>query len=200
MNSYYYKSTAPAVVAIVREFYQQKDALNEAMHRLGKVFGGDIAPMRDITSHFAGGVKLSGGRELDVHWRRPDDWGYRSLRQNPSIPKGLAKDERAAIRAEHERLQVLWRENCPARLDSHSYWDRLNINTGNLLLCGGIKFEFDGTAYFHLGFQINEVEHLANVGAGKPSSGWIEDAVEILPSEFEAARTARLKAQEVDHG
>lgn len=192
MQKYFYKSEAPDVVAIVQEFYQAKDLLNERLGELGKLFGGAIAPMRDITSHFAGGVKLSASRELDVHWCRPDDHGYRSLRCKAVPPKGITKEQRAAIRAEHERLLNLWKEHCPKRLDSHSYWERLNINTGNLLLCGGIKFEHQGVAYFCLGFDINQAEHEANVAAGKPSAGWITGAVEILPSAYEAARVAKL--------
>lgn len=78
---HYYKSDAAEVVAIVQEFYQAKDLLNERLVELGKLFGGPVAPMRDITSHFAGGVKLSASRELDPHWCRPDERGYRGLRQ-----------------------------------------------------------------------------------------------------------------------
>lgn len=195
MADYFYKSAAPAVVAIVRDFYTQKDALNAGLLALGKLFGGAIAPMRDLTSHYAGGVKLSASRDLDAHWCRPDDYGYRSLRAAAKLAKGTPKEERAAIRAEHERLLGQWREHCPPRLRSHGYWDQLGVNTGNLLMCGGIKFELDGTAYFHLGFAINEAEHLADVAAGKPTAGWIEGAIEILPSEFEAARKTKLEQQ-----
>jgi hypothetical protein len=195
MTDYFYKSTAVTTVGIVREFYVQKAALKAGLTTLGHLFGGDVAPMHNITDHFAGGVKLSTSRELDVHWCRPDEFGYRSLRQAAKPVKGTPKDERASIRAEHERLLTLWRDNCPARLDSHRYWDQLGVNTGNLLFCGGIKFELDGTAYFHLGFQINHAEHLSNTAAGKPSSGWIEGAVEILASEFQAARTSKLEGK-----
>ncbi len=192
MSDYFYKSTAPQTVAIVRAFYAQKDALRASMAALGQLFGGEIAPMQSITGHFAGGVKLSADRVLDVHWRRPDEYGYRSLRRAAMPVKGTPKEQRASIRAEHERLLTLWRENCPPRLESHQYWDQLGINTGNLLLSGGIKFEFAGTAFFHLGFSINQVEHVSNVAAGKPTSGWIEGAVEILASEFQAARSNKL--------
>jgi hypothetical protein len=192
MSNYFYKSEAPEVVAIVQEFYQAKGLLNERMVALGKLFGGDIAPMRDITSHYAGGVKLSASRELDVHWCRPDEYGYRSLRQQATPPKGITKEQRATIRAEHERLRELWKEHCPPRLDIHDYWDRLGVNTGNLLLGGGIKFEHQGVAYFCLGFDIDQARHEVNVAAGKPTSGWITGGAEILPSEYEAARVAKL--------
>lgn len=188
---HFYKSEAPETVAIVQEFFQAKAALNERLVALGSLFGGIVAPMRDITSHFAGGVKLSASRELDAHWCRPDEHGFRSLRQKAAPPKGITKEQRAAIRAEHERLRELWKENCPARLDAHEYWDRLNVNTGNLLLCGGIKFEHQGVAYFCLGFGIDADRHQANLAAGKPTAGWITGAVEILPSEYEAARLAK---------
>ncbi|WP_447781691.1 hypothetical protein [Pseudomonas plecoglossicida] len=189
---HYYKSEAPEVVAIVQEFYQAKDQLNKGLAELGEIFGGSIAPMRDITSHFAGGVKLSASRELDAHWCRPDEYGYRSLRQKAVPPKDITKEQRAAIRAEHERLHELWKTHCPPRLDTHDYWDRLNVNTGNLLLGGGIKFEHLGVAYFALGFEINKADHEEKVAAGKPTSGWINGAVELLPSEYEAARLAKV--------
>lgn len=192
---HYYKSQAPDVVAIVQDFYLAKDQLNEQLTKLGDVMGGKVAPMRDITSHFAGGVKLSADRTLDAHWRRPDEWGFRTLRCNATPPKGATKEARAAIRAEHERLLGLWREHCPERLSTHVYWERLNVNTGNLLMCGGAKFEHQGIAYFCLGFEINEAQHLENSTAGKPSAGWITGAVEILPSEYEAARQAKVGAQ-----
>lgn len=197
MADYFYKSSEPATVAIVRTFYVQKDAFNALLTALGVHFGGKVASMRDVDSHFAGGVKFSGGTELDVHWCRPDDHGYRTLRTAAKPGKGISKDERAAIRAEHERLVALWNEHCPARLSSTEYWDQLGVNSGNLWLCGGIKFELDGTAYFHLGFQINKAEHNSQVAAGQPSSGWIDGAVEILASEYETARLAKLKAIEV---
>lgn len=188
---HYYKSEAPEVVAIVQEFYQAKAALNDRLVALGSLFGGTVAPMRDITSHFAGGVKISASHELDAHWRRPDEYGFRSLRQKAAPPKGITKEQRAAIRAEHERLRELWKEHCPDRLDAHEYWDRLNVNTGNLLLGGGIKFEHQGVAYFALGFDINQADHEDKVAKGKPTAGWINGAVEILPSEYETARLAR---------
>jgi hypothetical protein len=187
MTSYFYKSEAPATVAIVREYFVAREAFDAQRIALGKLIGGPVAPMRDITSNYAGGVKLSDSRELDVHWCRPDDHGYRSLRAAAKLAKGTPKEQRAAIRAEHERLLGLWRENCPKRLSTHDYWDRLNVNTGNLLMSGGIQFELDGVAYFQLGFQINKAEHHANVAAGKPTAGWIEGAIEILPSEYHTA-------------
>lgn len=199
MADYFYKSSEPATVEVVRSFYVMKDAFSALLVALGVHFGGKVAPMRDVDSHFAGGVKLSGGTELDVHWCRPDDHGYRKLRTAAKPGKGISKDERTAIRAEHERLVALWNEHCPARLSTTEYWDRLGVNSGSLWLCGGIKFELNGTAYFHLGFQINKAEHHANVAAGQPSSGWIDGAVEILASEFQAARAAKLKEVEVSN-
>ena len=127
--------------------------------------------MHDLDSNFAGGVKLCGSRELDVHWRRPDEWGYRSLRAKAVPPKGISKEERAAIRAEHERLLTTWREHCPPRLSKHDYWERLNVNTGSVLLCGGVMFEREGDAYFCLGFQINKAEHAEMAAAGEKRKG-----------------------------
>lgn len=197
MADYFYKSSKPDTVDIVLAFYVQKDIFLAQLAKLGSMLGGKVAPMRDVDSNYAGGVKFSGGAELDVHWCRPDDHGYRSLRAAAKPGKGISKEDRAAIRAEHERLIALWKEHCPARLSGSDYWDRLGINTGNLWLSGGIKFELNGVAYFHLGFQINKAEHDSLVAAGQPTSGWIDGAIEILASEYETARLAKLKAIEV---
>lgn len=195
MSSYFYKSAAPTTLAIVSEYSAARDAFQARLVALGELLGGPVAPMRDLTSHFAGGVKLSVSSELDAHWCRPDDHGYRSLRAAAKQAKGTPKEERAAIRLEHERLLGLWRDHCPPRLRILDFWDRLNVNTGNLMLSGGIKFEMDGIAYFHLGFDLNEADHLAAVAAGKPTAGWIDGASEILPSEFEHARRLKLQQQ-----
>lgn len=192
---HHYKSTAPATVAILQELFEAKAELRAKSAKLGELFGGDIAPMKDMTSLYAGGVKLSADKALDVHWRRPDEYGYRHLRAQAVPPKGIDKKERAAIRAEHERLLTLWNDNYPAGVDVHRYWERLGVNTGNLLLCGGGMFEHQGVAFFLLGFQINKAEHHANRAAGKPTSGWIEGAIEILPSEYAAAVEALKGAQ-----
>lgn len=189
---HYYKTAAPEAVGIVQEYFQAKEQLQQQTRALGEVFGGAAAVMRDITSHFAGGIKLSHDNNLDVHWKRPDQFGFRSLRSKASIAKGQTKEVRARNQTEHERLQALWNEHCPPALDIHEYWDRLGINTGNLMLGGGIKFELQGVAYFAIGFDINEVDHKTKVAEGKPSSGWITGAVEILPSEYEAARLAKV--------
>jgi hypothetical protein len=187
MPEYFYKSDSPDVCAIVSDWYSQLDALNTARIKLGEVFGADAAPMRDLTSHFVGGIKISSDRGLDTHWKRPDEYGYRSLRQKAVVPKGTAKEARAAIHAEHERLCALWSEHCPGAISKQETWEKLGVNTGNLLLCGGTNFELDGVAYFYLGFEINKTEHFANVAAGKPTAGWIEAATEIRRTEYEAA-------------
>lgn len=184
---HHYKSTAPTTVAIVQELFQARAELRRKAEMLGELMGGKVAIMHTATRFYIGGVNLSYDRALDVHWRRPDDFGYRALRIKAQPAKGTDKAQRAAIRAEHERLLTLWRENAPESVSIHEYWRRLGVNTGNLLLSGGTLFEHKGTAYFLLGFQIDEADRLARVAAGKPSSGWIEGAVEILPSEYAAA-------------
>ena len=90
MSDFFYKSSEPATVAIVREFYVQKDEFLAKLTVLGSMLGGKVAPMRDVDSNYAGGVKLSGGAELDAHWCRPDGHGYRSLRATAKAGKGIS--------------------------------------------------------------------------------------------------------------
>ncbi|WP_282338527.1 hypothetical protein [Pseudomonas sp. PS02288] len=196
--AHFYKSSASETVATLLDLAFAKETHRAALDRLGNLFGGKVAGMHDLDSHFAGGVRLPSSDELTIHWCQPDDYGYQRLRNSPKLPKGMPKEERTAYREEHQRLLTLWRENCPPRLSVHRYWERLGVNTGNLLLCGGVMFEQGGVAYFHLGFQIDQLEHEANRAAGKPSSGWIEGAVEIVFSEYEKARAA--KNEEVSRG
>jgi hypothetical protein len=197
MSSYFYRTQAPGPITIIEEFYSRKDVFLAALETLGQHIGGEVAPMRDLTSNFAGGVKLGTHREHDVHWCRPDDYGYRTLRVAAKLPKGSSKEDRAAARAEHQRLHDLWQTHCPKRLSIHDTWERLTINTGNLLLCGGVFFAHHDSAFFELGFQINKAEHDEKVATGKPTSGWIEGAVEITSSEYQAARSAKLEEKKV---
>ncbi|WP_095159161.1 hypothetical protein [Pseudomonas sp. Irchel 3E13] len=189
---HYYKSKDATVLAIIQEYFQARAQFQQQLLELGKVFGGAAASMRDLDSHYAGGIKLSDDGALDVHWRRPDDHGFRSLRHNARIQKGTSKEDRAQIRAQHESLHAQWDKHCPPRLDITPYWDRLGVNTGNLWLSGGVKFEHQGTAYFMLGFDINQARYEKALAEDKPTSGWIIGATEILPSEYETARLAKV--------
>ncbi|WP_281686727.1 hypothetical protein [Pseudomonas citronellolis] len=194
MDSFYYCSTTPRIVALVRAWYLQRDVFEAQRKQLGEAFGAEASVMRGIDSQYIGGLKLPPAPDLDVHWRQPDNYGFRNLRTAGQPPKGSSKTERAAIRKEHARLVALWQEYCPKRISSHSTWQQLGINTGNLLLCGGIMFEIGGAAYFNLGFPINEHEHLAKISNHQPSYGWIEGAEEILSSVYFAARDQKDNA------
>lgn len=189
MDSFYYRSSTPRIVAQVRAWFLQRDVFEDQRKKLGEAFGAEASVMRGIDSQYIGGVKLQGSSaDLDVHWRQPDNYGFRQLRNAGQPPKGASKAARAAIRKEHARLTELWQEHCPRRVSCHSTWQEIGVNTGSLLLSGGVMFELDGAAYFNLGFPINEHEHLAALANGKPSYGWIEGAEEILPSVYIAAR------------
>lgn len=189
MDSFYYRTTTPRIVALVRAWYLQREVFDDQRKTLGEAFGAEVSSMRGIDSQYVGGVKLQGNAaDLDVHWRQPDNHGFRQLRNAGQPPKGASKAERAAIRKEHARLTAIWQEHCPRRISCHSTWQDIGVNTGSLLMCGGVMFELDGVAYFNLGFPINEHEHLAKTANHQPSYGWIEGAEEILPSVYIAAR------------
>ncbi|MBF8004475.1 hypothetical protein IZT72_07670 [Pseudomonas brenneri] len=175
MNSYMYKTTAPAVVAAVIAWDAKRAAWNTKRGKLGQVFGGETSPMRSGSRSYVGGVKLSASRDLDVHWCRPDQYGYRALRSSAKSAKGTSKEERAAQVAEHERLSALWKEHCPASIDQDEAWEAMGLNPGALWLGGGVFFELDGAVFLSLGIRLDGVEQ-------------IEGAAEILGSKFEAAR------------
>ena len=176
MSSYMYKTTTPAVVAAVIAWDAKRTAWNAKRAKLGQVFGGETSPMRSGSRSYVGGVKLSASRELDVHWCRPDQYGYRSLRSSAKSAKGTSKEDRAAQVAEHERLSAMWKEHSPASIDQDETWEAMGLNPGALWLGGGVFFELDGAVYLNLGIQLED-------GAEQ-----IEGAAEILGSEFEAAR------------
>lgn len=125
-------------------------------------------------------MKISGSRELDVHWRRPDDYGYRALRNAAKPEKGATKEARAAYKAEHEHLTNLWNEHCPARLSKDDVWKAIGIDWGSVWLSGGVFFEHEGFVCLNLGFQL------------KPDGENVDGATEIVSSEFEAARQVDL--------
>lgn len=176
MQSYFYKAIAPSVLAAVTSWTERKAAWNASRIALGKVFGGEASPMFSGSRNYVGGVKIGDGRDLDVHWCRPDQHGYRSLRRSAKFAKGTSKDDRAVQAAEHERLSALWKEHCPPSICMDDAWEAIGLNSGALWMCGGVFFELGGVVYLNLGLQLQEDgEHILG-------------ATEILASEYEAAR------------
>ena len=176
MSNYMYKTTAPAVVAAVIAWEAKRKEWDAQRTKIGQVFGGVASPMRSGNRSYVGGVKISASRDLDVHWCRPDQYGYRALRSSAKPAKGTPKEARAAQVAEHERLLALWKEHCPASIDMDEAWEAIGLNPGALWMCGGVFFELEGVVYLNLGLRLED---------GHEN---IEGAAEILGSEFEAAR------------
>lgn len=123
-------------------------------------------------------MKISASKDLDVHWCRPDDHGYRLLHTSVKIPKGTETDTRADLKAEHERLRALWVEHCPARISMDETWKAIGLDWGSIWLNGGVFFELDGAVYLHLGCQLSA------------DGDQVHGAVEIMASEPEATRRA----------
>ena len=180
MSSYYYKTTAAAVVAAIQGWDAKRAECDLKREKLKEIFGGPGSPMYSGGDNYVGGVKISDSRELDAHWRRPDEYGYRALRNAPKPEKGLTKEARAAIKGEHERLVALWEEHCPSRISKDDVWKSIGIDWGSVWLSGGVYFEFAGVVYLHLGFQL------------KGGDDHVDGATEIVSSEFEAARQTVL--------
>ncbi|WOD12761.1 hypothetical protein RPW65_07940 [Pseudomonas sp. NyZ704] len=190
-DSFYFKSKAPAVVAIVSDYERRLSEMRQQAVGFGHLFGGAAAIMVDLSRHYVGGIKLNGVSDPNPHWKRADDHGYRQLRSKAIVPKGAPKVESKAIRIEHERLLQLWLQSYPARVDRLGPWDQLGVNNGSIMMCGGVMFEHNGTAYFNLGFAINQEEDLQKRAAGKPSYGWIDQAEEITATDYRAAGQAK---------
>lgn len=180
-TSYHYKTTSPSVLEAVRAWDVKLKDFHVQRKKLAQVFGGEGSPMFSGNDKYVGGVKISASRDLDIHWCRPDDHGYRSLRTSPKIPKGTEKPARAEIKAEHERLQALWVEHCPARISADDTWKAIGLDWGTIWLSGGVFFELDGTVYLHLGFKLSN------------NGDQVEGATEIMASELEAARQQVLQ-------
>jgi hypothetical protein len=198
MTHYFYKTSSPAVVAELKAWDAKKAAFDAARMRLTDVFGAPGSPMKSGTTLYVGGVKLSADSKYDPYWCRQDEFGYRSLRAAPKPPKSITKEERAAIRTEHERLRALWDQHCPARIHADELWSAIGINSGSIWLCGGINFELNSVGYFALGFEINEERHLNHESSSQGTNGWIDGAVEIFPREYEAARIAKVDPKKAE--
>ncbi|MGC9742259.1 hypothetical protein JTH53_07000 [Pseudomonas capeferrum] len=180
-TSYHYKTTSPTVLEAVRAWGEKLKSFHVQREKLAEVFGGPGSPMYSGNDKYVGGVKISASKELDVHWCRPDDHGYRSLRTAPKIPKGIDKPARVDIKAEHARLQALWVEHCPARISADDTWKAIGLGWGSIWLSGGVFFELDGTVYLHLGFKLSD------------DGDQVEGATEIMASELETARQQVLQ-------
>lgn len=141
MSNYIYKTNAPAVVAAVLAWEAKRKEWDVQRAKLGQIFGGAASPMRSGNRSYVGGVKLSESRELDVHWCRPDQHGYRALRSSAKPAKGTPKEARTVQVAEHERLSTLRKENCPASIDMDEAWEAIGLNLGVRLEDGNEKIE-----------------------------------------------------------
>ncbi|MDH0730941.1 hypothetical protein N5F23_00550 [Pseudomonas sichuanensis] len=172
--SYFYKTDSPKVLAAVRAWDHKKAAWNAQRKKLGQAFGGAASPMFSGTRSYVGGIKLSAHTSLDVHWCRPDQYGYRALRASPKHAKGIDKETRANEKAEHQRLRDLWAEHCPPSIDQDEMWTAIGVNTGGVWLAGGVCFEHEGKAFMNLGCQADSKE--------------VDGLVEIVSSEYEAVR------------
>ncbi|MBD1554265.1 hypothetical protein [Pseudomonas typographi] len=177
---FFYKTSAVPVHQSFKSWEAAKLAWHAQRKKLGEVLGGDASPMYSGSRSYVGGIKLSPSRELDVHWRRPDQYGYRALRSSAKPEKGASKEARAAYKVEHDRLQALWADHCRDSIDNDTLWESMGINPSSLWLSGGSCFERGGTVYLSLG---NALE-----------PGEVEGAEEILGSEYERARAAVDKA------
>ncbi|WP_249684648.1 hypothetical protein [Pseudomonas sp. RC2C2] len=180
-TSYHYKTSSPAVLEAVRAWNEKLKAFHAKREKLAEIFGGAGSPMYSGNDKYVGGVKISASRDLDVHWCRPDDYGYRSLRTAAKIPKGTEKEARAELKTEHARLQALWVEHCPARISADDTWKAIGLDWGAIWFSGGVYFELDGAVYLHLGFKLSD------------DADQVEGATEIMASELEAARQLVLQ-------
>ena len=180
MSSYFYKSTDVSILAAVAAWDEKLAAFHAKREKMTDVFGGPGSPMHSGGDKYVGGVKISTSQDLDVHWRRPDEYGYRSLRSAAKPAKGTSKEDRAALREAHAKLLDLWQQHCPARISMDDAWKAMNIDWGNIWLSGGVFFQHEGVVYLHLGFQVSE------------GSDNVKGATEIVASEFESARQQML--------
>mgnify|MGYP006195457967 CR=1 FL=1 len=179
--SYFYKTESTKVLAAVRAWDEKKTAWDAQRKKLGEAFGADASPMYSGSRNYVGGIKLSASRDLDVHWCRPDEYGYRSLRRAPKHAKGIDKEARAAEKAEHQRLEELWKAHCPDDIDRDEMWEAIGVERGGIWLSGGVCFTYGDTVYLNLG--------------SKAAHGDVDGLVEILSSEYETARQRVLNAR-----
>lgn len=172
--SYFYKTESQKVLAAVRAWDEKKADWDSQRQKLGRAFGAAASPMYSGSRNYVGGIKLNASRELDVHWCRPDDYGYRSLRRAPKHAKGSDNKVRTAKNLEHQRLPDLWKEHCPNDIDRDEMWEAIGVELGGIWLSGGVCFEYNGAVLLNLG--------------SKSADGDVEGLVEIVRSEYETAR------------
>lgn len=187
LTEYFYKSSDSQVVQLVTHWFAEVREFHLQRIRLGDIFGHEAAPMRDIVAHRVGGIRLGRDKTLDIHWCLEDEWGYRKLRAKALVPAGTPAAHRVQYHEEHARLQSLWDQHCPKSISAFSVWKAIGVNTSNVLMDGGVMSERLGTAYFRLGFEIDQEEHEKSAQSGRPSAGWITAAQAITVNEYRVA-------------
>ena len=99
----------------------------------------------------------------------------------PKHAKGTGKEVRAAEKAEHQRLEDLWKTHCPDDIDRDEMWEAIGVERGGIWLSGGVCFSYGNNVYLNLG--------------SKAVDGDVEGLVEIVSSEYETARQRVLSAR-----
>lgn len=187
--THYYKSNSPAILAALVTWKNQKKTFESARKALASTFGGPASIMIRGPLQYVAGVRINRDSELDVHWRKKDRYGYRSLRNAPKIASNTSRDDRRKISDEHLRLKRRWNAHCPSPIDTTLTWQSIGLEPLAMLIYGGECFEHNDTAYFALGMKIDEPD-------GDYCNGTIEAAIDILPEEYNQAR--RRNAQQLE--
>lgn len=173
MSQYFYKTTEPAALAAIAKINAEHQEFIRKCEALKEIFGGPGSSMSSGVYSYIGGVKIGYDAALDVHWKRPDQWGYRDLRSSPKIAKGTEAGEKAMIKLEHDRLVQLWKEHASVRVEKNGPWEAVGVGWGQLYISGGSYFGNGHTMYMTL-------------GCAWPK-GAIENVEEIMASEYHDA-------------
>lgn len=174
----YYKTAAPEVKKAWEEFQAEAEKIQGA----GTAFAAQFEGAKALFSNSVhSGYRFFGlcfSPEIKSPiWTKPDYKSGNYQRPRSTVQAGVKGEERKALKLELDALKAKWKAGEPKETASiDAFLESIGTHSGNLFFCAYNQFiGEDGTFYFQ-------------------TSASLSNVVEILGSEFEAAKKA-VKAE-----
>lgn len=150
MTQYYYKTSAPEVIAANQSYETEKQALSQAGEKLARHFGGRAYQGQNQDGFIFVGVRFTPQKSTDL-WTAPNDdrGGTQTPRAKLKSPiKPELKEPHKALKADWELQHATLLPN-GSRVDKRSLHAAIGLNPTELYFCSGsyLVFEHDGTVY-----------------------------------------------------
>lgn len=167
MSSAFYKTTAPAVLAIRAAYEARVMEVRAAGQEFANHFGGKMLARQDAQGYSFAGLCFEPAKD-DALWTKPD-----ASCAGMQRPRGLLKSGGKVQRAALAELSAGWKARFPReKADLAPVLAAIGTDWGSLFFCSFALFRHDGAVYVSTSAKLAPC------------------MVEILASEYNAAKAA----------